>query len=305
MSVIPYSIVIPAWNEEQSIRDVILGVRHLTDDLIVVDGHSKDRTQEISRELGARVVLDHGLGKGDAIRVGLATARYPITVFIDADGSHEPKDIPALVAPIAAGEAELVIASRTRGGSDERYGSFSELVRLVGSVLTTLAINYRYGVRLTDYQNGFRAINTEVGSAIGIKANKTTVEQEMAMLCLNRGYRVTEVPSHEYRRKAGESKIFVPRIAHRYILNLAKGTLCRRTKVRKSQAVEASLARAASAGDARNGRSYYRPAEDSILRDAEKEGAGAVNREISQDYFTGGFAERGQDSGNRPARSVS
>src|SRR5271155_2182527 len=120
-----YSIVIPAWNEEQTIGDVILGLRDQTDDLIVVDGHSKDRTREIALELGARVELDHGLGKGDAIRVGLATARYPITVFIDADGSHEPKDIPLLVAPIAAGEADLVIASRMRGGSDELYGTFS------------------------------------------------------------------------------------------------------------------------------------------------------------------------------------
>ena len=119
MPTIPYSIVIPAWNEEDTIGDVILGVRHLTDDLIVVDGHSTDRTHEIARQLRARVVLDHGLGKGDAIRVGLATAYHRIAVFIDADGSHEPKDIPALVAPIAAGEADLVIASRTRGGSDE------------------------------------------------------------------------------------------------------------------------------------------------------------------------------------------
>ncbi|MGD0777902.1 MAG: glycosyltransferase family 2 protein [Candidatus Solibacter sp.] len=255
MPTIPYSIVIPAWNEEETIGDVILGVRHLTDDLIVVDGHSTDRTHEISRQLRARVVLDHGLGKGDAIRVGLATAYHRIAVFIDADGSHEPKDIPALVAPIAAGEADLVIASRTRGGSDELYGSFSELIRLVGSVLTTLAINYRYGVRLTDYQNGFRAISTEVGNAIGIRANKTTVEQEMAMLCLNRGYRVTEVPSHEYRRKAGESKIFVPRLAHRYVLNLLRGTLCRNTKVRKHQLAEAPLAQpSAAAASATAGR---------------------------------------------------
>lgn len=228
-----YTIVIPARNEEATILDVILGVREYTDDLLVVDGHSTDRTREICEAAGARVVLDNRLGKGDAIRVGLKEARYPVTVFIDADGSHEPKDIPALVAPILSGEFELVIASRMRGGSDELYGSFSEIIRLLGSLTITLGINYRYGVRLTDYQNGFRAINTEVGRALGTTANNTTIEQEMAMMCLNHGYRVSEVPSHEYRRKGGESKINVPRLAHRYVFSLFKGTLRPRTPAKR------------------------------------------------------------------------
>ena len=85
-----YSIVIPARNEEETIGGVLLGVRDMTDDLIVVDGHSTDRTIAIAREYNAKVVQDNGRGKGDAVRVGLATARHPITVFIDADGSHDP-----------------------------------------------------------------------------------------------------------------------------------------------------------------------------------------------------------------------
>ena len=117
-----YSIVIPARNEEETIGDVLRGLRELTDDLIVVDGHSTDRTIAISREYGARVVQDNGRGKGDAVRVGLETARHPITVFIDADGSHDPKDIVKLVQPIAAGDADLVMGSRMLGGSDELFG---------------------------------------------------------------------------------------------------------------------------------------------------------------------------------------
>ena len=65
-----YSIVIPARNEEETIGDVLRGLRELTDDLIVVDGHSTDRTIAISREYGARVVQDNDRGKGDAVRVG-------------------------------------------------------------------------------------------------------------------------------------------------------------------------------------------------------------------------------------------
>jgi glycosyltransferase involved in cell wall biosynthesis len=226
----PYSIVVPARNEEETLSEVLELVRDLTDDLILVDGHSSDGTVAIARQYGARVIQDNGLGKGDAVRVGLANARHPITVFIDADGSHDAKDIPKLVTPIAAGEADLVMASRMLGGSEELFGSILEVTRLMGSLVISLSINYRYGVRLTDYQNGFRAIRTEVGRTLGLTSNITTIEQEMAMKCLKRGYRVMEVPSHEYRRKGGVSKINVLRVGHVYVLNLLCGLIGRRSK---------------------------------------------------------------------------
>lgn len=222
------SIVVPARNEEMTIGAVLEQIRHMTEDLIVVDGHSSDNTVLIARQYGARVVQDNRRGKGDAVRVGLTHARYPITVFIDADGSHEPKDIPALVAPIAAGKADLVMASRMLGGSEELFGSIREVVRLMGSLVISLSINYRYGVRLTDYQNGFRAIRTEVGRMIGLTSDITTIEQEMTIKCLKQGYRVIEVPSHEYRRKGGVSKINVLHVAHHYVLNLICGLIGRR-----------------------------------------------------------------------------
>jgi dolichol-phosphate mannosyltransferase len=225
----PYSIVVPARNEEQTIGDVLRAVRDMTDDLIMIDGHSSDATVAIARQYGARVVEDNGRGKGDAVRVGLAAAHCPITVFIDADGSHDPRDIPKLVAPIAAGEADLVMGSRMLGGSEELFGSISELIRLIGSLVISLSINYRYGVRLTDYQNGFRAIRTEVGRTIGLTSNITTIEQEMAMKCLKHGYRVVERPAHEYRRKGGVSKINVLKVAHIYVVNLIRGLIGRRS----------------------------------------------------------------------------
>jgi dolichol-phosphate mannosyltransferase len=213
----------------------------MTDDLIVVDGHSTDRTIAIAQEYGANVVQDNGRGKGDAVRVGLKTARHPITVFIDADGSHDPKDIVKLVQPIAAGDADLVMGSRMLGGSDELFGDIAEVTRLLGSLVISLSINYRYGVRLTDYQNGFRAIRTEVGKAIGLTSNITTIEQEMAMKCLRYGYRVIERPTHEYRRKGGVSKIDVLRLAHIYVWNLISGLLRRkRTVVRTPSTAEHS-----------------------------------------------------------------
>jgi len=73
-SPIPYSIVIAARNEEETIGEVLRGIRNLTDDLIVVDGHSSDKTVSIAEEHGARGIQDNGRGKGDAVRVGLAMA---------------------------------------------------------------------------------------------------------------------------------------------------------------------------------------------------------------------------------------
>jgi dolichol-phosphate hexosyltransferase len=218
-----YTIVVPAKNEEETIGEVLRRLCAMTDDLIIVDGHSSDRTVAIAKAHGVRVIQDNGHGKGDAVRVGLANARYPITVFIDADGSHDPRDIPTLVSPIAAGEADLVMGSRMLGGSEELFGSISEIIRLMGSLAISLSINYRFGVRLTDYQNGFRAIRTEVGLRIGLTSDITTIEQEMAMKCLTYGYRVIERPAHEYRRKGGVSKINVMRVAYIYIWNLVWG----------------------------------------------------------------------------------
>lgn len=224
----PFSVVIPARNEEATIGNVLRDVRDLTDDLIVVDGHSSDRTVDIAQQFHARVVFDHGRGKGDAVRVGLAEAKLPITVLIDADGSHDPKDIPKLVGPIASREAALVIGSRMLGGSEELFGSISEVIRLLGSLVISLSINYRFGPRLTDYQNGLRAIRTDVGQTIGLTSNISTIEQEMAMKCLQHGYGITEVPTHEYRRQGGVSKIKVMSVSHLYIWNLLCGLMAPR-----------------------------------------------------------------------------
>lgn len=203
------TVVIPTRDEEGMIAEMVESVRPFADEILVVDGHSRDRTREIAAEHQARVILDHGKGKGEALRYALTQAAGDIVVFIDADGSHDPKDIPAMVAPIKAGEADLVVGSRGRGGSDELHGTLEQLIRYVGSQLIMLVINYRWNVRLTDSQNGFRAIRRDVGLKLGLKANLTTIEQEMMMRALKLGYRVSEIPSHEYERKWGKSKVVV------------------------------------------------------------------------------------------------
>lgn len=225
-----YTIVVPARNEEDTIAGVLRAVRPMTDDLVVVDGRSTDRTFAIALSYGARVLQDDGRGKGGAVRLGLKVARHPITVFIDADGSHDPLDIPRLVSPIARGEADLVMGSRMLGGSEELFGSLREVTRLMGSLVISLSINYRFGLRLTDYQNGFRAVRTELARSVGLRSEITTIEQEMAIQLLRHGHRVTEVPTHEFRRQGGVSKINVLRVAHRYVWNLVCGLAAPRVR---------------------------------------------------------------------------
>ena len=211
------TVVIPAKDEEGLIGEIIESVRPYADEVLVVDGHSRDRTRDIALEHGARVIQDNGRGKGEALRLSISAATTGIVVFIDADGSHDPKDIPALVAPIKADQADMVIGSRGKGGSDELHGTLEQFIRYIGSQLIMLAINYRWDVRLSDSQNGFRAIRRDVGKALDLRSNLTTIEQEMLMRALKRGYRVSEVASHEYERRWGTSKVVVWKLWWAYL----------------------------------------------------------------------------------------
>lgn len=216
------TVVIPTLNEAQTVGEIIAKCRPYTSDILVVDGHSPDGTAELARSLGTRVVFDHGKGKGEAIRTVIPHLERDVTVFIDADGSHDPDSIPALVAPILAGEADHVSGSRLIGGSSELHGGFDECFRLMGSSLITACINHRFRVRLSESQNGFRAIRTAVLRDLGLQENITTIEQEMIMKTLKKGYRMAEVPTHEQKRKAGYSKISLKKVAFRYVYTLVK-----------------------------------------------------------------------------------
>ncbi|MHB9096902.1 MAG: hypothetical protein ACYC5X_03670, partial [Syntrophales bacterium] len=88
--------------------------------------------------------------------------------------------------------------------------------------LITAFINHRFHVRLSESQNGFRAIRTAVLRDLGLQEDITTIEQEMIIKTLKKGYRMTEVPSHEHKRKAGYSKISVRKVAFRYVWSMIR-----------------------------------------------------------------------------------
>ena len=210
---LPVSLIVPCRNEARNLELLLPRLAGVADELIVVDGHSTDHTSCLAERFGARFVLDSGLGKGDGVRTGLAAASREICVFIDADLSHDPAEIPALVRPILEGRADLVLGSRMRGGGDEFIATLPELVRLFGNMTLTWLVNLRTGARLSDSQNGFRAARTALLRSLRLISNRHTIELEMIMRALRRRARVIEVATHEHPRRFGASSLSVSRQA--------------------------------------------------------------------------------------------
>ncbi|MFV2071484.1 MAG: glycosyltransferase family 2 protein [Thermoanaerobaculales bacterium] len=210
--------VILAKDEEATIAEAVTGAQRFSARVAVMDGHSRDATAEVAHRIGAEVHLDPGSGKGAAIRESLRLVSEPVVVFMDADGSHDPADIPRLTAPVLDGRADLCIGSRFTGGSEELSITVGQLVRTIGNISMNIAINKRWGVELTDTLNGFRAVRREAAEEIGLREDIHTIEQEMVMKMLRSGYRVVNIPTHEYPRRYGESHIRIWRQWPRFVL---------------------------------------------------------------------------------------
>jgi dolichol-phosphate mannosyltransferase len=174
-----------------------------------MDGHSSDGTARIASDAGAAVYTDPGHGKGAAIRDSLNRTSAEVIVFMDADGSHDPADIPRLATVVLSGDADLCVGCRFTGGSDEVSLSVGQLIRTIGNISMNIAINNRWNVKLTDTLNGFRAVRPEAAVQVGLTEDRHTIEQEMVMKFLRHGYRVTNIACHEYSRKFGTSHIHI------------------------------------------------------------------------------------------------
>lgn len=222
MSTPSITIIISAKNEAPMIGEVVSKCKRYSEDVLVIDGHSEDATREIAEKHGAKVYLDHGKGKGDAVRHGIKKASGDILVFLDADGSHNPDDIPKVIQPLITDSTDHVSTSRMLGGSDELHGDIPKFIRMLGSDIITLGINYRFGIRLTDSQNGFRAIKKKVAKKLDLREDITTIEQEMIIKTLRKKFRIAEVPVHEYARRCGKSSISVSRVWLRYVYSWIK-----------------------------------------------------------------------------------
>ncbi len=201
------SIIIPTKDEGEGLQRILDSVKGAGQEILVVDGRSKDDTRAIAERNGAIYLLDHGLGRGDAVRMGIEAAKGDILLFFDADGSHEANDIPALLAPLLEDKADMVITSRRLGGSYDLDMSFMGIVRSAGSDFLAVLLNHRFKTNYSDILYSFRAIKKTTAVGLDLRANDFCIEQEMVAKCLRRGFRLMEIPSREKARGWGKSKL--------------------------------------------------------------------------------------------------
>lgn len=199
------AIVIPAYNEEDTIQGVVAAVPiNAVDRVIVVDNRSTDRTAELARAAGADVVREERRGYGWACFAGFrSAAQAEILVFMDGDGADNPAQIPDLTQPIEDGLADLVIGSRERGQAEP--GALLLHARL-GNRLAAQLMRMLYGLRVTDL-GPFRAIRRQVLEALEMQEMTYGWPTEMMIKAAKRGYRVHEVPVDYRSRAGGRSKI--------------------------------------------------------------------------------------------------
>ena len=199
--------LIPAYNEETTIADVLTRTRPYVDGMIVVDDGSSDRTAEIARTQGA-VVVSHVInrGLGAAIGTGFAAAQSlgaDIVVTLDADGQHDPTEIKKFVEAIEKG-ADVVIGSRLLTGF---VGM--PVHRRVAQVVGNLVTFFLFGAWVTDSQSGFRAFTKHALSKIQIKTNRMEVSSELIAEAKRNGLILVEVPIQaiytEYSLSKGQS----------------------------------------------------------------------------------------------------
>jgi glycosyl transferase family 2 len=197
-------VVIPALDEEQAIGLVVREVRPLAAEVVVVDNGSRDRTVEVAREAGARVVAEPRRGYGQACLTGIAALgdAADVIVFLDGDYSDHPAQLPELVAPIFSGQADLVIGSRTLG----RAGQGSHPWHAVAGTRFCVALmNLLIGTRASDL-GPFRAVTRTALAALGMQDRNYGWTVEMQIKARRAGLRVTEVPV-DYRARIGRSKV--------------------------------------------------------------------------------------------------
>jgi glycosyltransferase involved in cell wall biosynthesis len=198
--------IIPCLDEEQAIASVVAAVlAQGVSRVIVVDGHSHDRTVERATTAGARVIVESQRGYGRAIAAGIAAApaEAEILLFLDGDGSDRLEFIPALIAPIVSGRAAFTHGSRVCGTREPGSLSWQQIAagRLAGFLLRLL-----YGARFTD-MSPFRAIRRDTLNRLGMRETTYGWNLEMQMHVAAAGIATEEIAVGHRRRMGGKSKV--------------------------------------------------------------------------------------------------
>ncbi len=198
------TVVVPTFNEEEAIGDVldeIIQVGVPKENIIVVDGHSTDRTREIAQSKGVRVILQDGKGKTMAIKSVINYIKTPITLIMDGDYTYPAQHIPELVKEIMKGY-DLVIGKRIpEEGAQKSVFSF-------GNRVLSRTFNFLYGIKLEDVLSGMYAIKTSLLKELSFISRGFGIESEIVAHVASTGGSIKEVPIR-YRSRKGVKKLGV------------------------------------------------------------------------------------------------
>ena len=196
------SIIIPAYNEDGSIGEVISKVRMLNPDyqILVVDDGSEDGTAEAARAAGAEVHRHpYNIGNGAAVKTGIREAAGDILVFMDGDGQHDPEDIPRLLSHLP--KYDLVVGARS-------WKDQASMGRALGNVVYNRLAGYVAKFPIKDLTSGFRAVKAHVAkSMIYLLPNTYSYPTTMTLAVLRTGLSLKYVSIRTKRRKRGKSNI--------------------------------------------------------------------------------------------------
>ena len=218
-------VIVPSYNESASVGQVVRAIpRFITDNndvrVIVVDDGSTDETSSVAHSAGADLVFKHKKNRGiaAAFKSGVRLAIQmgaDIIVNIDADGQFFPEEIPMIISPILAGEADVVLGSRFADSETIRKIPLS---KRIGNQLVTLLVSLMAGTRFTDTQCGFRAFSGRAAKELDV-SGLFTYTQEMILDLVAKGFRVKEVPIKVRYFASRSSRVVVslPRYASKVI----------------------------------------------------------------------------------------
>lgn len=199
------SAVIPAMNEARSIAWVLEGLPASVDEVILVDGNSKDDTVAIARRVRPDVVVtgQERPGKGAALRAGFAAATGDAVVMLDADGSMDPAEIDSFIDRLAEGY-DVVKGSRfvTGGGTSDMTP-----IRMFGNSGLVALVNRLYGAEFSDLCYGYVGFRREALERLGLVGDGFEIETEIAVSALTERMRIGEVASFESPRHYGDSNL--------------------------------------------------------------------------------------------------
>ncbi len=217
------SVIVPAMNEARNLPHVLPMIPTWVDEVILVDGNSTDDTVEVAQSLipNVRVIPQRGKGKGAALRTGFAAARGDIIVMLDADGSTDPREIPAFVEQLVKG-ADFVKGSRflKGGGTDDM-----PLYRKLGNASFVAAVRLLFGGGYTDLCYGYNAFWSWVVPVLDLNCSGFEVETMMNVRALRAGLTVGEVPSFEHQRVYGVSNLHTIRDGMRVLRTIVRERL--------------------------------------------------------------------------------